>query len=117
MTSPKVSVIVPVYNVEEWLPGSFCSFEEQSYSNIEWVLVDDGSTDEPAGLCAEWCSADIARRRFVRVLAGALSSLRREAEIRGGIRMLMQGLWQSLLRGGKILPNTALRSRTGSCAF
>ena len=76
MTSPKVSVIVPVYNAEEWLPGSFCSFEEQSYSNIEWVLVDDGSTDESAGLCAEWCSADIARRRFVHKENGGASSAR-----------------------------------------
>ena len=76
MTSPKVSVIVPVYNAEEWLPGSFCSFEEQSYSNIEWVLVDDGSTDESAGLCAEWCSADIERRRFVHKENGGASSAR-----------------------------------------
>lgn len=35
MTCPKVSVIVPVYNAEEWLPESFCSFEEQSYSDIK----------------------------------------------------------------------------------
>ena len=34
MTHPKVSIIVPVYNSEEWLPGLFCSFGERSYSDI-----------------------------------------------------------------------------------
>ena len=45
-----VSVIVPIHNAERWLPDSFHSWASQTYANIEWVLVDDGSTDKSAEL-------------------------------------------------------------------
>lgn len=67
---PKVSLIVPVYNAEKWLPVSFRSFEGQTYSNTEWVLVDDGSVDGSAALCSKWCSVDSKKRRFVRKTNG-----------------------------------------------
>lgn len=73
---PKVSLIVPVYNAEKWLPESFRSFEGQTYSNIEWVLVDDGSVDGSAALCSKWCSVDPEKRRFVRKANGGASSAR-----------------------------------------
>ena len=66
MDQPKVSLIVPVYNAEKWLPTSFRSFERQTYSNAEWVLVDDGSVDGSAALCSNWCSVDPEKRRFER---------------------------------------------------
>ena len=64
--SPMVSVIITVYNGARWLPAAFKSFENQTYGNVEWVLVDDGSSDDSADLCARWCSVDPFRRRFVR---------------------------------------------------
>lgn len=73
---PKVSLIVPVYNAEKWLPVSFRSFEGQTYSNTEWVLVDDGSVDGSAALCSKWCSVDPKKRRFVRKTNGGASSAR-----------------------------------------
>lgn len=73
---PKVSVIVPVYNAAKWLPATFRSFENQTYSNIEWILVDDGSRDDSAGLCASWCYADRLRRSLVRKKNGGASSAR-----------------------------------------
>ena len=73
---PKVSLIVPVYNAEKWLPVSFRSFEGQTYSNTEWVLVDDGSVDGSAALCSKWCSVDSKKRRFVRKTNGGASSAR-----------------------------------------
>ena len=73
---PKVSVIVPVYNAAKWLPSTFRSFEGQSYSNIEWILVDDGSRDRSAELCETWCSADASRRYLVRKENGGASSAR-----------------------------------------
>lgn len=73
---PKVSLIVPVYNAEKWLPVSFRSFEGQTYSNTEWVLVDDGSIDGSAALCSKWCSVDSKKRRFVRKTNGGASSAR-----------------------------------------
>ena len=46
--SPLISVIVPAYNIEEYLPRCLESILNQSYKNIEIVLVDDGSTDHTA---------------------------------------------------------------------
>lgn len=70
---PKASLIVPVYNAEKWLPASFRSFEGQTCSSAEWVLVDDGSVDGSAALCSKWCSVDPEKRRFVRKASGGAS--------------------------------------------
>ena len=40
-----VSIIVPVYNVEQWLPRCVDSLIAQTYKNLEIILVDDGATD------------------------------------------------------------------------
>ena len=41
-----ISVIVPIYNVEKYILKCLKSIQEQSYQNIEVILIDDGSTDE-----------------------------------------------------------------------
>lgn len=41
----KISVVVPVYNVKKYLEKSFESIADQTYDNLEIVLVDDGATD------------------------------------------------------------------------
>ena len=48
---PLVSVIIPVYNVEEYLERCVYSVTNQTYSNLEIILVDDGSTDSSGSLC------------------------------------------------------------------
>ena len=48
---PKVSVIVPVYNVEAYLPQCLDSIASQSYTDFELILVDDGSTDQSGTIC------------------------------------------------------------------
>lgn len=53
-----ISVIVPVYNVEEYLDRCISSIVNQTYSNIEIILVDDGSPDRCPQICDEWKSKD-----------------------------------------------------------
>ena len=47
---PKISIIVPVYNVAEYLPQCLDSLVNQTYPNIEIICVNDGSTDNSAGV-------------------------------------------------------------------
>lgn len=51
---PLISVIVPVYNVEKYIDECLNSLLNQSYSNIEIILVDDGSKDNSASICDEY---------------------------------------------------------------
>lgn len=48
--TPLVSIIVPIYNVEQYLEECFGSIRNQSYGNIEIILVDDGATDSSGGI-------------------------------------------------------------------
>lgn len=53
-----VSVVVPVYNVENYLDKCLSSIVNQSYSNLEIILVDDGSMDRSAQICDDWAQKD-----------------------------------------------------------
>lgn len=55
---PLISVIVPVYNVVRYLDECVRSIVEQSYRNLEIILVDDGSTDASGRLCDKWKARD-----------------------------------------------------------
>lgn len=54
----KVSIIVPVYKVEEYLPRCVDSLIGQTYKNIEIILVDDGSPDNSPKMCDEYATKD-----------------------------------------------------------
>ncbi len=51
METALISVIVPVYNVAQYLEKSIASIQKQTYQNLEIILVDDGATDESGRLC------------------------------------------------------------------
>ena len=70
-----VSVIVPIYNVEKYLERCISSILEQSYNNIEVILVDDGSNDGCPTICDEFKRKD-ARVKVVHKPNGGLSSAR-----------------------------------------
>lgn len=53
-----VSVIVPVYNVENYLDRCVKSILEQTYQNLEIILIDDGSTDESGLICDKYKAID-----------------------------------------------------------
>lgn len=55
---PLISVIVPVYKVEAYLDKCISSIAEQTYNDLEIILVDDGSPDRSGAICDEWAGKD-----------------------------------------------------------
>ena len=54
-----ISIIVPVYNVESYLEECLESIKNQTYADIEVILVNDGSTDGSREICEQYCEKDI----------------------------------------------------------
>ena len=55
---PLISVIVPVYKVENYLDCCVQSIVNQTYSNLEILLIDDGSPDASGAMCDAWAEKD-----------------------------------------------------------
>lgn len=72
---PMISVIVPVYNVEEYLGRCLDSIVGQTYDNFEIILVDDGSTDSSGKICDRYAKSD-DRIKVVHRKNGGLSAAR-----------------------------------------
>jgi len=53
-----ISIIVPVYNVEEYLEECLTSIQHQTFTDIEVILVNDGSTDRSKEICERFCQQD-----------------------------------------------------------
>ena len=70
-----ISVIVPVFNVEEYLKECLDSIQCQTYSNIEVILVNDGSTDHSQEICERYCQQD-PRFRLINQANKGLSGAR-----------------------------------------
>lgn len=58
----KISIIIPIYNAEKYLKKCLDSIYNQSYTNIEVIMVNDGSKDNSINICKEYCNKD---KRFV----------------------------------------------------
>lgn len=58
MEKIKISIIVPIYNVEKYLKQCLNSICHQDYQNLEIILVDDGSPDESGNICDEYAIKD-----------------------------------------------------------
>lgn len=56
--SDLISVIIPVYNVEKYLDKCVLSVINQTYTNLEIILIDDGSSDSSGKLCDKWSKSD-----------------------------------------------------------
>lgn len=72
---PLVSVIVPVYNVEKYVEECLESIKNQTYSNIEVLMVNDGSTDKSPEICKEYEKQD-KRFKLFNKKNGGLSDAR-----------------------------------------
>lgn len=73
--NPLISVIIPVYNVEEYLHECLESVINQTYKNIEIILIDDGSTDSSGDICDEYKHYD-SRIEVIHKKNGGLSDAR-----------------------------------------
>ena len=73
--SPLISVIVPVFNVEAYLNKCISSIVNQTYSNLEIILVDDGSPDNCPAICDAWATKD-NRIKVIHKKNGGLSDAR-----------------------------------------
>lgn len=75
MINKKLSVIVPVFGVEKYLDKCVSSIVNQNYTNLEIILVDDGSPDECPQICDQWARRD-SRIKVIHKKNGGLSSAR-----------------------------------------
>ena len=68
--SPKLSIIIPIYNTGSYLPRCLDSILSQSYMDFELLLVDDGSTDNSGALCEAYAQKDTRIKVFHRENGG-----------------------------------------------
>lgn len=78
METDLISVIIPVYNVEKYLDKCINSVVNQTYKNLEIILVDDGSTDNSSRICDDWAEKD-NRIKVIHKENGGVSSARNAA--------------------------------------
>ena len=70
-----ISVIVPIYKVEEFLDECIQSIVDQTYQNLQIILVDDGSPDRCGEMCEDWARKD-KRIEVIHKKNGGLSDAR-----------------------------------------
>lgn len=75
LDNPLISVIIPVYNVDEYLDQSLKSVQQQTYKQLQVILVDDGSTDRSPEICEEFKNTD-SRFEVYHVKNGGQSTAR-----------------------------------------
>ena len=72
---PLISIIVPIFNVEEYLDRSISSIIKQTYKNFELILVNDGSTDNSRLICEGYAKKD-SRIKLINKINGGVASAR-----------------------------------------
>lgn len=102
MMEPLISVVVPVYNVEPYLDQCLESIVSQSYTHLEILVVDDGSTDGSGAMCDRWAERD-PRIRVIHQTNGGLSAARNSA------LDVMQGEMVTMVDSDDVLHPSAIK--------
>lgn len=84
-----ISVIVPVYNAEKYLDRCIRSIVNQTYQNLEIILIDDGSSDYSSAICDQWAEKDERIRVFHQVNRGISAARNSGISVSGGNYILM----------------------------
>ena len=79
-----ISIIVPVYNVETYLEECLDSIQNQSYTDLEVILVNDGSTDDSQAICEHYCQTDKRFRLMNQTNQGLSAARNKGVEISTG---------------------------------
>lgn len=74
LPNPQISIVVPVYKVEQYLPRCIESILNQNFKNIELLLIDDGSPDKSGEICDEYAKKDFRIRVFHKKNGGVSSA-------------------------------------------
>lgn len=85
MKENKISVIVPVYKVEEYLPWCLDSIINQTYKNLEIILIDDGSPDNSGKICDEYAKKNKKIKVIHKENGGASSARNAGLDIMSGL--------------------------------
>lgn len=80
----KISIVVPVYNLEEYLPECLKSLESQTYGDLEIILVDDGSRDSSGALCDAYADGHDNTRVIHKANGGLVSAWKAGVEAATG---------------------------------
>lgn len=72
--SPLISIVVPVYNADQYLPRCFDSILSQSFTDFELLIIDDGSKDSSGVICDDYSAKDSRIRVFHKTNGGVSSA-------------------------------------------
>lgn len=84
MRKPTISIIVPVYNAEKYLKHCITSILSQKYSDLEVLLINDGSTDKSGDICCKYAATDDRIRVFHKKNGGVSSARNTGLELASG---------------------------------
>lgn len=88
---PKISVLMPIYNVERYLREALLSVADQTLRDIEILCINDGSTDDSRAIAAEFCKLDARFRLIDKPNSGYGASMNRGlAEAQGGYIAILE---------------------------
>ncbi len=99
--NPKISIIIPAYNVEQYLSRCVDSILAQTYTNFELLLVDDGSKDKSGAICDEYAAKDTRIHVFHKANGGVSSA--RNIGLGNA-----HGEWTVFVDGDDVVPSDSL---------
>lgn len=111
----RFSVLVPVYNVAEWLRTCVDSVLTQSFQNFELLLVNDGSADESRSICDEYAAGDSRIRVFHKPNGGPMSARRYAIERMTGEYCIFLDSDDRLERNALEVLDNAIRETGAEC--